>query len=181
MTPPTNPMDLPPDLTCGDCAHFARKCSWFISSLTGKETRCDWSPSRFRMKPVVGGAPEEDDPPPDELVMSLREAAKRPGDWRMETLLPKAAHRIELLAMEARKADILLERERDITMTVAEWVAERDRIVDLGWALSTWAAGTNWDPEASESANTAEWLAGLKARIEAFQEAARHLVNKEDI
>lgn len=57
MTTPTNPMDLPAGLTCGDCAHFKPKCSRLIASLTGKETRCDWSPSRFRVKAVSGGAP----------------------------------------------------------------------------------------------------------------------------
>lgn len=53
-------MDLPAGLTCRDCAHFGPKCSWLISSLTGDETRCDWSPSRFKPRPIGGGAPEDD-------------------------------------------------------------------------------------------------------------------------
>lgn len=38
-------MALPRKKTCGDCAFFKR-CSWLIGAK-GKETQCDWSPSRF--------------------------------------------------------------------------------------------------------------------------------------
>jgi hypothetical protein len=33
-------------MTCGDCIHWDR-CHFLISSLTGAETACDWTPSRF--------------------------------------------------------------------------------------------------------------------------------------
>jgi hypothetical protein len=39
-------MKLPEGKTCSDCRSWAR-CKKFIGSLTGKETTCDWAPSRF--------------------------------------------------------------------------------------------------------------------------------------
>jgi hypothetical protein len=45
---------LPVGKTCGDCAHFEPICSWLICSRKGAETRCDWDPSRFRLKVVPG-------------------------------------------------------------------------------------------------------------------------------
>ena len=36
-------------MTCGDCAHWGH-CHWLISSLTGYEYECDWSPSRFVLR-----------------------------------------------------------------------------------------------------------------------------------
>lgn len=40
---------LPEGRVCGDCAHFTR-CAWLLSRER-TETECDWSPSRFRLRP----------------------------------------------------------------------------------------------------------------------------------
>jgi len=39
-------MNLPPGITCGDCVHIYRCKAIFGHVET--DTRCDWSPSRFR-------------------------------------------------------------------------------------------------------------------------------------
>lgn len=41
-------MALPAGRTCGECASWSR-CKAFIGSLKPSNTRCDWSPSRFRI------------------------------------------------------------------------------------------------------------------------------------
>jgi hypothetical protein len=51
-------MKLPAGRKCRDCKHFTAKCEWLIS-LTGDETECDWSPSKFAPKVV---------PPTDEEI-----------------------------------------------------------------------------------------------------------------
>lgn len=43
------PMQLPDGKCCEDCKHWKR-CKWLISTLTGKETKCDFYPSRFGIK-----------------------------------------------------------------------------------------------------------------------------------
>lgn len=48
-SPPPSP-SLPAGKTCRDCAHWTR-CKALIQDLTGKETDCDWTPSRFRERP----------------------------------------------------------------------------------------------------------------------------------
>jgi hypothetical protein len=50
MTTPNQPAvpHHPDGKTCADCIHFKR-CSWLLS-YSGKETQCDWAPSRFRAK-----------------------------------------------------------------------------------------------------------------------------------
>lgn len=45
MTEPD--MHLPSNKTCSDCGHWKPTCEWLISSRTGEEVTCDWSPSRF--------------------------------------------------------------------------------------------------------------------------------------
>lgn len=51
---PMNPMPAvpthPDGQTCSDCAHF-RRCHLLLS-YTGKETMCDWEPSRFKPTPT---------------------------------------------------------------------------------------------------------------------------------
>ena len=42
-------MKLPVGKTCGDCLHFGR-CKWLVG-VRGKETTCDFAPSRFQEKP----------------------------------------------------------------------------------------------------------------------------------
>lgn len=41
-------MKLPAGKACADCVHF-RRCKSFIG-ISGRETKCDWHPSRFREK-----------------------------------------------------------------------------------------------------------------------------------
>lgn len=53
---------------CRDCVHW-RFCSWFICSLTGEETECDFYPSKFQQA-------ETKPPPPQE---SPAPRAKRPA------------------------------------------------------------------------------------------------------
>jgi hypothetical protein len=45
----TKDIALPAGKTCSDCAHWKR-CKALIQSMTGKETTCDFAPSRFREK-----------------------------------------------------------------------------------------------------------------------------------
>jgi len=40
----------PNNATCSDCRNW-RRCSGFISSLTGAERQCDWHPSAFALDP----------------------------------------------------------------------------------------------------------------------------------
>lgn len=46
-------MDLPPGASCGECL-FWPGCKELIASLKPTNTRCDWSPSRYR--PGTGDA-----------------------------------------------------------------------------------------------------------------------------
>jgi hypothetical protein len=43
-----DPSDLPKGSTCGDCVHIQR-CRWLIAA-NDKDERCDWEPSRFRLR-----------------------------------------------------------------------------------------------------------------------------------
>lgn len=47
---------LPIASTCGDCRHFV-ECQWEIGDLTGRETTCSFSPSRFAVVPDILPAP----------------------------------------------------------------------------------------------------------------------------
>lgn len=47
---PDDDMMLPAGASCSDCASFHR-CAWLIS-CDPASSRCDWSPSRFRPKPL---------------------------------------------------------------------------------------------------------------------------------
>jgi hypothetical protein len=44
-------MKLPAGLSCGNCRHLPRCQALFRCKPTN--TTCDWSPSRFRLPPVV--------------------------------------------------------------------------------------------------------------------------------
>lgn len=50
-------MKLPEGKTCKDCFWWKSPCSWLIASLTGDETTCDWSPSKFKEKADGPGVP----------------------------------------------------------------------------------------------------------------------------
>ena len=52
--------DLPDGKTCKDCVHYAPTCSWLLGGypLLADSTRCDWSPSRFRLLQL--SPPEEE-------------------------------------------------------------------------------------------------------------------------
>jgi hypothetical protein len=63
-------MALPAGKTCRDCAH-ARECEWFLATWKPTWTRCDWSPSRFLMEPVLVGSVME------KIVEDAKAAVKR--------------------------------------------------------------------------------------------------------
>jgi hypothetical protein len=46
-------MDLPPGMTCADCAHFEGFCSKFIGPDIATNTTCDWYPIRFYPKAAL--------------------------------------------------------------------------------------------------------------------------------
>lgn len=62
---------------------------------------------------------------------------------------------------------IQTERDAEQLDIVTARVAELEGVAQAGYQLSTWAASICW----TEGDNTAEWLEGLKVRIEATQAA----------
>ena len=83
-------MALPPEKTCGDCAHH-RRCSWLIQ-CPPSSTACDWAPSRFLPRPEEPATPAAGyvsplDPPPGDpraahvIIPGTRECAPSCPCW----------------------------------------------------------------------------------------------------
>jgi hypothetical protein len=52
----------------------------------------------------------------------------------------------------------------------ARLLAQAPTLMEAGWDLATWAAAIHWS---EHETNTADWLDGLRERIERFQEIAK--------
>ncbi len=109
------------------------------------------------------------------IKVSVGAAASRLPEGVQKRLAAKLAKEGKLKqsdikeAKESRRAEAMAALPEEIFAEQKKEIPEIDR---LGWQLSAWSASINWSDEAM---NTGEWLAGLKLRIESFQDAYRQL------